>query len=455
MPAGSCNSSAKRSTCPSDGGTDASSGAGAPAGPRHPSRQPVNACDAIVVGAGIVGAGAAFALARANARVALLDASPPGSAPGGKGGTSRASFAWINATAKTDREDYHRLNASGAGHYRALAREFGEARIGLHPTGMIAWANPGDETRRRALGAQVERLGAWSYPVTPLDEGGLRALEPHVAFAPGAEGFLAWADAWLDVPRAVDLLCDEVRRRGGTVVAGERGRVAGLLRDEAGAVTGVETGGGRFTAPVVVAALGPDTEDLLRAWLRPGELGNRSFLVRRPGLLVDIPDTGPFHLVHHVLYTGDNAFHMRPAPTGGLRIGSEDADPESESPEDAAARAAALLARARALVPGLGGGLPSRRWPGRARSGSAFGRCRRTTAPSRAGPRRARALRHRDPQRGDPRAVSRGARRGGAHDGDDAGGARPLPLRPLRVAGASPPSAASPPRSAPPVRDAG
>ena len=314
--------------------------------------------DAIVIGAGIVGAGAAFALTRAGSRVALLDAGPVGSAPGETGGTSRATFSWINATAKTDRKDYHRLNADGVEHYRALAREFGEGRLGLHPTGMIAWAEPGDEARRRALRAQVARLQEWNYPVTSLDEAGLRALEPHVAFAPGAEGFLAWADAWLDAPRAVDLLCEQVRREGGTVIAGEQGRVGGLRRHETGAVRGVEVGGARLAAPVVVAALGPDTENALRTWLRPGELGNRPFLGRRPGLLVDTPDTGPFRLVRHVLYSGDNAFHLRPGPSGGLRIGSEDADPDSEAPDDAPARAVALLARARTLLPGLGDGTP-------------------------------------------------------------------------------------------------
>ena len=151
----------------------------------------MSAFDAIVIGAGIVGAGAAFALARKGSRVALLDAGPIGSTPGEAAGTSRASFAWLNATAKIDGEDYHRLNADGLAHYRTLAREFGEGRLGLHPTGMIAWADPGDEARRGALRAQVARLREWSYPVTPLDEGGLRALEPHVDFAPGAEGFLA------------------------------------------------------------------------------------------------------------------------------------------------------------------------------------------------------------------------------------------------------------------------
>ena len=122
-----------------------------------------------------------------------------------------------------------------------------------------------------------------------------------------------------------------------------------------------ESGAGsrRLAAPVVVAALGPDTENTLRAWLGPGELGNRPFLDRRPGLLVDIPDTGSFRLVRHVLYTGDNAFHMRPEPAGGIRIGSEDADPpEGEAPDDREARVLALLARARALVPAIGGEAP-------------------------------------------------------------------------------------------------
>lgn len=49
--------------------------------------------DAVVIGAGIVGAGTAFALARKGSRVALLDAGPIGSTPGETGGASRASFA--------------------------------------------------------------------------------------------------------------------------------------------------------------------------------------------------------------------------------------------------------------------------------------------------------------------------------------------------------------------------
>ena len=318
----------------------------------------MTAFDAIVVGAGIVGAGAAFALARAGRRVALLDAGTASSGDRGPDGASGASFAWLNATAKTEREDYHRLNAGGVERYRALAREFGEARLGLHPTGMIAWGNGDDGVRRKALRTQVARLLEWGSPVMPLDERGLRSLEPHVAFSHGAEGFLAYGDGWLDVPRAIGLFVEEVRGAGGTVLEGGAGRVHGLARDDGGSVRGVELDGARLDAPAVVIALGPDTEGRLRAWLGANELGNRPFLVRRPGILVDTPPTGPFRLVRHVLYTGDNAFHMRPEPAGGLRIGSEDADPETEHPDDLPQRVVALLARARALLPGLGGDLP-------------------------------------------------------------------------------------------------
>ena len=50
--------------------------------------------DAIVVGGGIVGCSAAFYLTRRGLSVALVERHRVG------GGTTNASFAWINATAK-------------------------------------------------------------------------------------------------------------------------------------------------------------------------------------------------------------------------------------------------------------------------------------------------------------------------------------------------------------------
>ena len=86
--------------------------------------------DIVVVGGGIVGVTAAFHLGRRGLKVAVVER--------GKlaGGTTGASFAWINATSKVADEAYHRLNAEGARAYRELAVEFGEARLGMHPGGI-------------------------------------------------------------------------------------------------------------------------------------------------------------------------------------------------------------------------------------------------------------------------------------------------------------------------------
>src|SRR5262245_31091076 len=59
--------------------------------------------DVAVIGVGIVGASAVYALARAGARVVALDAGVPGA------GTSGTSFAWVNSVRK-EPEVYHRLN---------------------------------------------------------------------------------------------------------------------------------------------------------------------------------------------------------------------------------------------------------------------------------------------------------------------------------------------------------
>ena len=86
--------------------------------------------DTVVIGAGVVGSAAALALARRGQRVALVERNAVGD------GTTARSFAWLNATSKVGDEAYHRLNAAGLAGYQALARMYGETRIGLNPTGM-------------------------------------------------------------------------------------------------------------------------------------------------------------------------------------------------------------------------------------------------------------------------------------------------------------------------------
>ena len=85
--------------------------------------------DVIVVGGGIVGCTSAYHLARKGFKVAIVEKGTFGC------GTTGASFAWINATAKVSDETYHRLNARGQAIYRELAVEFGEEKMGLYPAG--------------------------------------------------------------------------------------------------------------------------------------------------------------------------------------------------------------------------------------------------------------------------------------------------------------------------------
>src|SRR5712692_10867165 len=124
--------------------------------------------DVAVVGVGIVGASAVYALARAGARVIALDAGVPGA------GTSSTSFAWVNSVRK-EPEVYHRLNAEGMAAHRALARELG-ADGGYHEGGSLEWSDDGDAAVE--LRSRVERLASRGYSAAWISRHDAQGLEP-------------------------------------------------------------------------------------------------------------------------------------------------------------------------------------------------------------------------------------------------------------------------------------
>lgn len=308
--------------------------------------------DVVVVGGGIVGGSAAFSLASRGLRVALVERDRLG------GGTSGSTFAWINATSKVADQAYHRLNALGAALYRELAVEFGEARLGLHPSGMLQCVRRSDAAGHNALREQAERLERYGYPCCLLGARQLAALEPHIPFGDDAEALFAMADAWLDVPSFMRFLAGQLRSMGSAVFEGCAAQELDMT-DE-GTITGVVTARGTLGAPTVLVAAGPDTPEVLSGLTGYDAFAARFPMTRVPGLLVTTPSTAPSRLVRHIVYfdSPPNAMHLRPAANGGLQLGADDTDgmvAEGCPPERINEAATRLLRRAKTLIPGFVG----------------------------------------------------------------------------------------------------
>jgi glycine/D-amino acid oxidase-like deaminating enzyme len=311
-----------------------------------------NSFDVAVIGAGVVGCTTARSLALRGMRVAVVEADAVGR------GTSANTFAWINATSKTTDEDYHRLNAMGAEGYRDLAREWGERRIGLHPTGMLEWSSPADSARLEDMRAAAAQLERWGYPVAWVGRDSLRAMEPHVRFEDGAQGLFAMADAWLDVPRFLHFLVDRLRADGARIL--ERCRARQLLMDDEGSVLGLDTDAGRLDTKQVVVAAGPDTAEVLSSLTGYDGFAARFPLRRAPGLLITAPGDASRQLTRHILYTSHSSHaHVRETADGGLLIAADDADGrilEDGSDESVKRAAFDILERVRDIVPAFEGG---------------------------------------------------------------------------------------------------
>ena len=207
---------------------------------------------AIVVGAGVVGSSVAYRLAQAGARVVLLDAGPVG------GGTSRVSYAWVNACEKLTRHDYFALNFAGWRAHQALAEEFG-ALPWLHRPGVLQWDGAGAEAT--GLGEEdfdkFARLREWGYPVELLSADDVRRLEPDVDTESAGNGPILHypEDGWCDGPVYAGAMAAAARDRHGATLRPYT-RIAGLVI-EGRQVSGVRTADGeQIGADIVVNCAG-------------------------------------------------------------------------------------------------------------------------------------------------------------------------------------------------------
>jgi len=263
--------------------------------------------DAIVVGAGIVGAACAEALARDGLVVDLLDAKPPG------GGATAAGMGHI--VVMDDSEAQFSLTHYSRTLWRSRADEFGDG-VEWRETGTIWVASDEEElVEAKSKKAYYESRGARA---TDLDEKELTDAEPNLRKGLTG-GLLVPDDAVLYPPAAAKWLADLAGARRGRVLVGNSVRSVGE-----GFV--VLENGERLEAGLVVVAAGVDALALLDEPLEGLQIRPRK------GHLV-ITDRYP-EFCHHQLVElgylksahGDSAssvaFNLQPRATGQLLLGS-------------------------------------------------------------------------------------------------------------------------------------
>jgi glycine/D-amino acid oxidase-like deaminating enzyme len=277
----------------------------------------------VVIGAGVYGAAVAASLVRRGAKVTVVDAGAPA------GGTSGATFSWLNSCGKQPRA-YHDLNVAGMAAHRRLAAEVPDGDW-YHETGNLQWA--GSDAEHEALRRKVAGLDDYGYETRWLSREETLRLEPDLdpAALPDEIAFFP-REGWLDPVRLVDHLLS---------------RGIELVRDDA--VTAFElddvvravqlASGRRLPTDAVVNCAGP-------AAGRVAELAGLRLPMRNTtGVLVH---TGPVaSRVSRVVHAPH--VHLRPNGGGRVLLHTTDTDgqPADQSTIDT------VLTAGRALYPGI------------------------------------------------------------------------------------------------------
>ncbi len=303
--------------------------------------------DTVVIGAGIIGAATALALAERGQRVVLVEASDIAA------GTTGRSFAWVNASTKTTDEAYHRMNAEGLEAYQNWAARFGADVIGHRTVGALEIAAAGDRAAQGTIEAHAAALAGFGYQVELVEGEALAQLAPHAHFPDGARAMYTPMDAVLDAPRCARALVAGFVAAGGTFLKGADALT--LLVDDEGRVEGIETSQGEIAATAVLLATGAETGRTLARLTGFDGFATRFPLREVPGIVLNTPpDPAAPELVLCTATAPE--IHLLPAANGGLRIGSDDIDAMAAAGDDPAnlrRAGAALLQRASAFVPGL------------------------------------------------------------------------------------------------------
>jgi len=165
-----------------------------------------NGLKVVVVGAGIIGASIAYYLAKAGARVTVIDKVGPASH------ASRGTFAWINATWAKQPRHYHTLSQDGVASWATLQAELD---IPIKWTGSLEWfENP---ERHQKLAVQIEEQAEWGERASMVGGEDLAKLEPNVDFTNVSTAAYSANDGAVDPILATERLLDAAKSLGATV----------------------------------------------------------------------------------------------------------------------------------------------------------------------------------------------------------------------------------------------
>ncbi len=299
---------------------------------------------AIVVGAGIVGAACAEALAEAGLHVTVLESSFPGA------GATGASMGHV--VVMDDSEAQLALTRLSRGLWEQRAATLPpEAEDEACGTLWVAASAREMELVR----AKAALYAARGVRAEVLDAAGLRQAEPHLR--PGLVGaLLVPGDRVLYPPAATRSLLEGARRRGAEVWASQPVEVV-----EAGRV---RTAGGRWLeADLVLVAAGAEAPRLVPGLPIVPRKGHLVITDRYPGLLRHQVIELGYVASAHSLGAESVAFNVQPRRTGQLLVGSS-RELVGWDPSVNALLRARMLRRACEYVPALAAVRAIRTWVG-------------------------------------------------------------------------------------------
>jgi len=253
-----------------------------------------NEAEALVIGAGIVGASIAYHLAKRGVEVTIVDH------VGMAAGASGKSFAWINAH-HFKSEAYHRLRYQSLAEYHRLDRELGGS-LGIDWCGALSFDATGDAFDQRAEGFQ--KLG---YPAEIVSHNRFHELEPNYGHPPSRALHLSM-EAALEPRRACQALIEGAIEKGAGTLFGSE---VVALRQSEGRIQGIETHYGSIDAGHVVIAAGVGAKTLLKSVDVDLPMANRFGVLLKSRPIARV--------LNHIIW-GDR-IHMKQQTDGCLIIG--------------------------------------------------------------------------------------------------------------------------------------